>query len=382
MFKLFSEIGSDIKRAFQQPGGIEQFRAQRLPATRLRAVYGSGSASWLASVKNISSTGVYLATEKRLRTGEIITLVLVEDEGSLITQPNPDCKLSVHARVARQGEDGIGLSFLLPPGLDKTLWEVLLKNLVQLDDQKQIEEMFLMLRTILFECHLCHSGAEEAMLLLGGQLNPVRSGSLVKIAIAAEEMLAQDRDFEHMRVHPGLIAHILREGCWTQDPLVIQLWAGLLAASCSPQVPDDSNWVLASLLRHIGPIEARVFTHACEQSLAAATVADPENIASAPAEIPQVHITSGDMRRVTGRPDISRGANVMAYLFHLGLLERLHNFTSYLPAHGFDITPSRLGIELYLRCKGIRRPRLDRELSEKADICLVNILAEAMPLAE
>jgi hypothetical protein len=71
----------------------------------------------------------------------------------------------------------------------------------------------------------------------------------------------------------------------------------------------------------------------------------------------------------------------MAYLYHLGLLERLFHFTSYLPVEIFDITPSRLGIEVYKRCQGYRG-KLAPELVEKATACLAHVFADPHPVFE
>jgi hypothetical protein len=371
MFKL----AADMKRALQRFGQLEQPRAERLPATGLGALCGPESATWPAGVRNISSTGIYLATERRLRTGETINLVLVEDDKILLQEGFPehgtDCRIFLHARVARQGEDGLGLSFVLPPGLDSALWGVLVKSIVQLNDRIQIEEMFRTLRTILFLCHLCHSEAEEAIVLLGGHLNPLRVASLVKIAIAAEDRLAAEPDFERMRAHPKLLAHLLREGSWTQDPRVLQLWAGLLVASCSKDAPDESNLICADLLRHVGPEEARIFVQACERAVQNGLGED-----GSPSGL--VVLTPDEMRQVSDRTDLTRPSNVMAYLYRLGLLEKLFDFSSYIPVENFDVTPSRLGLELYKRCQG-QRGSLAPELVEKANACLLTIIEEPHP---
>jgi len=36
------------------------------------------------------------------------------------------------------------------------------------------------------------------------------------------------------------------------------------------------------------------------------------------------------------------------------LIEKVFDFTSYVPKDSFDITPSRLGLEMYERCKAGR----------------------------
>ncbi|MGC2160994.1 MAG: PilZ domain-containing protein, partial [Silvibacterium sp.] len=235
---------SDLKRAVKKFPELEQPRAERRTASGLAASYGLDSTYTPAGIKNISATGIYLVSEKRLRTGELITLTL-EEEGE--PENSSELQISVHARVARQGEDGIGLSFVLPPGLDTNLWGVLVRNIVVLTDQDQIAHMFRTLRAILFLCHICQSEAEEAILLLGGQLDSDHTETVVKIALSAENLLASEPDADRMRAHPKLVASILKEGSWSLDEAAMQLWAGLLVSSCSVDAPDNSNQVLVNL---------------------------------------------------------------------------------------------------------------------------------------
>jgi hypothetical protein len=369
MFKL-----SELKRAVQKLGEVEKPRAERHDASRLGALYGTELPTWPAGVKNISASGIYLATEKRLRTGEVINLVLMEEDELRLEKVEAkritECRISVHAQVARQGEDGLGLSFVLPPGMDASLWGVLVRNIVLLNESRQIENMFKVLRTILFTCHLCGPEAEESIFLLGGQLNSERVDSLVKIAIAAEDRLTLEVNYEAKRANPKLMTYILREGSWSLDDRVLRLWSGLLISSCSAE-PDDANQVCANLLGHMGPEQARIFNEACERAMNSLTVA-------VHSEIPPVTLSTEEMKQVTDRPDLTRASYDMAYLYHLGLLENLFHFTSYLPIEFFDITPSRLGIEVYKRCQGYRG-KLDPDLVEKANVGLAQVFVETPP---
>ncbi len=121
------------------------------------------------------------------------------------------------------------------------LWGVLIRRLVVLTDPDQVAETFRVLRATLFLCRLCPSEAEEAILLLDGQLDADRTATLFKILFAAANLLASQPDASLMRAHPKLVANILRQGSWASHELTRQLWTGLLASSCSVEAPDDSN---------------------------------------------------------------------------------------------------------------------------------------------
>lgn len=333
---------SDWKGVFQKLSFPKGRLNERISAIRLAAEFGLDSTFTSAEIKNISTSGIYLITEKRLRTNELITLILREESK---LADSSELQFSVHARVVRQGEDGVGLSFVLPPGLDTGLWGVLVRNIITLTKPEEIAHMFRTLRVILFMCRLCQSEAEEAIALLGGQLHEDRVESLVKIALAAEKMLALEPDFERRRAHPKLVVNILREGSWAPDELTIQLWTGLFVSSCVADEPDDSNQVFVDLLTHVAPGPARIFTYGCEQALSSARGA--ENSPPSP-----VVITPEELAAISGVSEVARNAASVTHLFNLGLVQKLPNFSSYSPIESFNIAPTSLAVELYKHCQG------------------------------
>jgi hypothetical protein len=345
-----------LKHTRQKLGDLQQPRAERRPAAGLSALYKSDSALTPSGVKDISATGLYLVTEKQLTTGELITLTLQEE-----AQPGSgsELQISIQAQVARQGDDGIGLAFVLPPGFDPKLWEVLVRNISTLTDKDQIAHVFHTLRAILFLYRLCQSGAEEVLQLTSGVLDSDRAETLARIAFLAENLLAAEPDADRMRAHPKLVARILSEGSWTADELTKQLWAGLLVSSCSVDAPNDSNGVLVDLLIQITPVQAKIFTYACERALD-----PPPDAESSPST--SVVLTPEEMIQITGVTDPYRNATDLAYLFNLGLIEKVFDFTSYHDVVEFDISPTTLALELYKHCH-CRRGTLNASLVESAD---------------
>ncbi|HVN93398.1 MAG TPA: PilZ domain-containing protein [Terracidiphilus sp.] len=345
---------------FQKLGEPPQPRADRLAAHGLEAALcTTGSDSTPVGVKDISASGIYLATEKQLPTGELFTLTLREEA---TPEDNSELQISVQAKFARQGEDGVGLVFVLPPGLDPHLWEVLVRNIVSLTDKDQVARMFRTLRTILFLYRLCQADSEEVIVLASEILESDRCEALAGVAVLAEKRLASDPDAARMRAHPKLVAKILTGGSWIEDELTMQLWAGLLVSSCSVDAPDDSNIILADLLTQITPVQAKIFTHACERLLT--TAPDVETPPSA-----SVILSPHDMVQLTGFHDPYRNATDLTYLFNLGLVQKLFDFTSYHDVEQFDLTPTRLGLELYQRCQG-RHGKLDPSLAESGEVHL------------
>jgi len=338
------------------------------PVTGLTAFYGLDFPTTPAPIKYISSRGIYLDIQEPLPVDQIVTLRF-QMEGN--PELSSDLEIMIQAQVAQQEEFGLRLSFLLPPGLDAALWEVLIRGITTLANPDQVAPLFRTLRTVLFLCRLCPSGAKEAILLLDGNLDQDRATTLFKIAFAAENLLTADPDVDRMRADPKLVANLLRDGSWAPDELTSQLWAGLFVSSCSLDEADDSNQILVDLLIQITPHQAMILTHACERALSSAPASGdfiPASIVLSPDEI--VHLT--------GVHDLSRNATELAYLFNLGLIQNVFDFTSYCDFDRFDVTPSHLGLELHRHCRG-QRGKIDPQLVADAGQHLAVFLPPPIP---
>ena len=332
---------NDWRTWIKKLGYIEKPRAERRIPSGFAALRPDKPALKPATIRDISSTGLHILTEERWPVGELIPLT-IEVEG--LAEDHSEPRIPVQARVARHTADGIGLSFVLPAGLDENLWDVLLRNAVVLTSPKEILHTLRVLRTILFLCRLCHGEAHEAILLLGGELDKQRTENAMEIAHVAEELLASEPDSDRMRAHPPLVASILKHGSWADD-FTRHLWAGLLVTSCTLEGTDESNSAYVELLINLTRHQSLIFVGACIRALklmAGSEYPPPTRIVLSPDE----------MIRLTEMYDISRIATDVAYLFNSGLVDKVFDFTSYVPMDNFDITPSRLGFELYERCKG------------------------------
>jgi len=90
-------------------------RAPRDPSPRLAAYYWTGSAPEAHSVRDISSTGLYVVTEERWYPGTLVLMTLQRtDDGDEVTERS----VAVLSRAVRWGEDGVGLQFILPKNQD------------------------------------------------------------------------------------------------------------------------------------------------------------------------------------------------------------------------------------------------------------------------
>lgn len=324
-------------------GYTEKPRAERRTPSGFSARRLDSSAAKPAAIRDISSTGLHILTDERWPVGDLVRLTIQVER---VSEDPSEPQIAVQARVVRHIEDGIGLSFVLQEGLDPNLWDVLLRNAVLLEDPKDILNTIRMLRNILFLCRLCHSEAHPAILLLGGELDEHRTKKALNITHCAELLLASESHPERMRAHPPLVESILKHGAWADD-FTEQLWAGLLATSCTVDGKDESNAPFVELLVNVTYHQSRILVAGCIRALDLMSRSEYNSST-------RIILTPEQMIRLTGMHDISRIATDMAYLFNSELIEKQFDFTSYIPMDTFDITPTRLGLKLYERCKAYR----------------------------
>jgi hypothetical protein len=347
----------DWKSWIRKLGYPEKPRAERRVPSGFAARRSGNSASKSAIVSDISTTGLHLLTGDRWPVGDLIPLTIHVDG---VSQDDSEPEIAVQARVARHVEDGMGLSFVLPEGMDPSLWEVLLRNAVVMTNPNDILHTLRMLRTTLFLSRLCHNEAHQAILLFGGELDPVRTNQAMEIAHQAEMLLASEPGADKMRAHPAIVAGIMKYGSWAHDDLTRQLWVGLLASSCTEGRFDDSNSVYVDMLVNLTPSQGVILVAACNRAL---------ELMARPQYHPSTRITlmPEQMIRLTGMYDVSRIAVDMAYLFNAGIIDRNFDFTSYLPTESFDLTPAPLGLKLYEVCQG-HRIKVDSPFVEPSSV--------------
>jgi hypothetical protein len=105
-----------LKQLFEQMFSKERRRAERQPSPALAAHYWNGGSSAGHSVRDISSTGVFLLTDERWYPGTLLVMTLQKRD---VPEDNPDRSISVQSRVVRCGSDGVGLKFVVLDSGDK-----------------------------------------------------------------------------------------------------------------------------------------------------------------------------------------------------------------------------------------------------------------------
>lgn len=102
---------------------------------------------------------------------------------------------------------------------------------------------------------VCLPAAEEFGLLLRDKVGEWRRqntiATLGKAQAPLERAAAEDR-----HAPPRLIIESLKHASWAETDDVQEMWAGLIASSCTEGGTDDSNWIFINLLGQLTAMQA------------------------------------------------------------------------------------------------------------------------------
>lgn len=319
-------------------------RAIRRPAHELMAYYWVNGEPRPLDIRDISSSGVYVKTEERWQPGERISLIL-QRKGPL--EESPERQFLVDAGAARWGDDGVGLAFILPPGMDIHIWEGPLKRR---DDEKEPEYVlreFRKARALSFIRRICPSAVEEIDLFFHRELSNYRLSSAVEIVLKAEMMLMNEPNADQVSALPEMVVRILELGSWAEGDLLHQLWAGLLATCCTVEGNDSSNALFIDLLTPLTLTHARILLAACTK--ASKVISPRGEVTSYP-----LYFTADEIMKIAGTNDLSKIHRAVALMGDFGIFEKSAKSSFISATEKSKTTPTSLGFQLYARCSGHR----------------------------
>ena len=219
-----------------------------------------------------------------------------------------------------------------------------------------------------FLSRVCLPAAEEFGLALRDKVSSWRTLNAARVAEKAEKKLQQQGSIEGKQAPPRLVWSTLENGSWEADDDVQEMWAGLLASSCTENGDDESNLIFINLLGQLTTSEAKVLNYICEQ---AAKVTNEIGVVGAYT----VELTKDRISEITGVSDLNR---MIRELDHLNALELIKGrFGSRAESEEDDyyrqfevdddwitipdlnvanVSPTHLGVSLYVRCQGSLLP--------------------------
>lgn len=199
-----------------------------------------------------------------------------------------------------------------------------------------------------FLSRICLPAAEEFGLLLRDRVSHWRASQAAKIAKRAEEKLGKfPRGAVH--AHPRLVFEAIETGSWSDDDVIQDAWAGILASSCTDDGKDDSNVVFATLLSQLTGVQLRILNYSVEQSPKFASKGGLPYAA-------EILLSLTELVQISGCQDAHR---LDRELDHLRSLELIGSGVFFGGGGGFNpetleasIRVSALALHLYVRGQG------------------------------
>lgn len=195
---------------------------------------------------------------------------------------------------------------------------------------------------------ICLPAASELGLLLQDRVRYWRTVNVVRLALKAEEKVRNYVADAAVQAHPRLVGRILDAGSWVDDEQVADMWAGLLASSCTNGGRDDDNLMFIDLLSRLTTSQARVLDYACRT--AKKHVTQGGWIAA-----DTLYVSGADLQQVSGIHDVQRLDRELDFLRSLELIEKGFDPRST----NADITPPALALQMFVRCQGFRGSPLE-----------------------
>ncbi|WP_052380151.1 MULTISPECIES: hypothetical protein [unclassified Pseudoalteromonas] len=114
-----------------------------------------------------------------------------------------------------------------------------------------------------FLSRICLPAAEEFGLLLKDKVSSWRANNAVQITNKAQALLEKQVGNVSLNAHPRIVYSTIESGSWAEDDFMQNLWAGLLASSCTEKGKDESNLILVNLLSQITTSQCKLLDYAC-----------------------------------------------------------------------------------------------------------------------
>ena len=192
---------------------------------------------------------------------------------------------------------------------------------------------------------ICLPAAEELGLYFKDKVSAWRSENATAIAREAEKILLAAGAKSSVHAHPKIVGKIFELGSWEDDADVQRMWAGLLASACTEDGRDQRNLIFISLLSQMSPYQVQLLEVACKKS--SKYISKEGLVYCVLYQVPLDEITrflKNDLHDADVQLDHMRELGVIVSEGGFSVNDSLAN-----------ITPSPLGLHLYVRCQGFER---------------------------
>jgi hypothetical protein len=186
--------------------------------------------------------------------------------------------------------------------------------------------------------------ATEVGLLLRDQVHLWRKQRMAQIALRSKAMSTKLGLPPNTSIDSRILFEILEQGSKTSDEQLTDMWAGLLTASRS-NTPNDQNIMYINRLQRMTAIEAKVFEYVYQN-------VEPygEQTRETVIQLPRMNVATADLMHAMGQDDVGPLDQALDDLRSMGLMHA--GIESQLQER-VKITPTSLGMNMYLACQGM-----------------------------
>jgi Abortive infection alpha len=196
---------------------------------------------------------------------------------------------------------------------------------------------------------ICYPFAEQFGLWFRDVVIGWRINNFVEEVHKAKKLREEIGDSLH--AHPRMINDIFEKGSWVDEPDLQDMWAGLLASSCTEDGKDQSNLIYSNILGQMTGGQAKILNYACQKSRRS-------YLPSGWVKCDGIH---ADAREVMGACQISDLNQFDIELDHMNVLGLVKGgFPAFARSpDAIDLEPTTLALNLYVRCQGLRKTPLE-----------------------
>ena len=189
---------------------------------------------------------------------------------------------------------------------------------------------------------LCYPGADELGADLAERTSLWRRKNALNVLEKANKKYDRYAVTGREHAHPRLAHKVVEESSWTDNDYIQEMWAGLLASSCTEEGSDESNLIFINVLSQLTSVQATILNYACERTDKEVTKAGWIIAAGS------LTVELDKLVEITGISDFHRLDRELDYMRALELI--VGGFDPYSTAA--NVTPTALGLQMYVRCQG------------------------------
>lgn len=111
---------------------------------------------------------------------------------------------------------------------------------------------------------VCLPVAEEFGLMFRDHVRYWRLNNIIRIITKSEKKIEFVNGQLELTAHPRVTKEIIENGSWCDDDEIQDMWAGILASSCTVSVGDDSNLIFVNVLKQLTKNQVKILNYICK----------------------------------------------------------------------------------------------------------------------